>query len=194
MNKLWHFGDSFATFTNHNDTFSHWIARSIEYVYVPMGESGLSNEQIFSKILKYYNSFKKDDILIINFSFLSRMSYVDSFGNIHSTNTLFDDGNSQLTKQGVDFLRTDNEKMIDYLLSCNYDYNIKLFKNISILLNNLIDLGVLVYSVSIKKEELYLNKKIFKINQYNLNIPNEIFFFRVRKVGCRAGPGGKERR
>jgi len=176
MNKLWHFGDSFATFSDLYDRYPEWIARSINYEHIAMGEGGFSNEQIFSKILKYYNSFKKDDILIINFSFLSRMSYVDQFGNIQSTNTLFDDNNSHLTKKGVDFLRTDNEKMIDYLLSCNYDYNIKLFKNISILLNNLIDLGVIVYSVLIKKEELYLNKKIYKINEYNLNLPNELIF------------------
>jgi hypothetical protein len=176
MNKLWNFGDSFATFKDNYDSYPAWLANSINYEHVAMGEGGFSNEQIFSKILKYYNFFKKNDILIINFSFFSRMSYVNEFGEIQSTNTLFDDNNSQLTKDGVNFLRTNNEKMIDYLLSCNYDYNIKLFNNMSILLDNLIKIGVMVYSVFIKKEELYLNKKIFTINEYNLNVPNELFF------------------
>jgi hypothetical protein len=174
-NKLYHFGDSFAV-VKKSKNFGEHIAEHFNMHYINIGETGISNEQIFHKILDYYENINSNDIVLINFSFLARGLMVNEMGNLKSTNTLLDDNQNIITAEGLNLLRTNSATILDYFIKYSYDYNIKLFTLISKVLNNLEKRGVRVYYVFIKKDNLYYGNKTFNKTEYDFNLPNELHF------------------
>jgi hypothetical protein len=144
--------------------------------YVNKGETGISNEQIFHKILDCYNDINSNDVVMINFSFLGRGLMVNENGSLKSTNTLLDDNQNIITTEGLNLLRTNSAAILDYFIKYSYDYNIKLFTSISKVLYNLEKKGVRVYHIFIKKDNLYYGNKIFNKTEYDFNLPNELNF------------------
>ena len=135
-NTLYHFGDSFAV-VKKSKNFGAYIAEHFNMCYINQGETGISNEQIFHKILDCYDNINSGDIVLINFSFLARGLMVNEIGDLKSTNTLLDDNQNIITAEGLNLLRTNSAAILDYFIKYNYDYNIKLFTSISKVLNNL---------------------------------------------------------
>jgi len=174
-NKLYHFGDSFAV-VKKSKNFGEYIADDLGLFYVNKGETGISNEQIFHKILDCYNDINSNDVVMINFSFLGRGLMVNENGSLKSTNTLLDDNQNIITTEGLNLLRTNSAAILDYFIKYSYDYNIKLFTSISKVLNNLEKKGVRVYHIFIKKDNLYYGNKIFNKTEYDFNLPNELNF------------------
>jgi hypothetical protein len=174
-NKLYHFGDSFAV-VKKSKNFGEHIAEHFGMNYSNYAQVGYSNEQIFHSILDVYNDINKNDIVLINFSFLGRGLMVTETGHLKSTNTLLDDNIQIITQDGLNLLRTNSAAILDYFIKYSYDYNIKLFTSISKVLYNLEKKGVKVYHTFIKKDNLYYGNTVFSKDEYNLNLPNQLDF------------------
>ena len=174
-NKLYHFGDSFSISTGTQENFGTKIAEYYKLNYIHLGNGGDSNDQILEKIMKEQYQFKIGDIVLINFSFLSRFLTVDENGTLISSARYFDDSNRGFTGDQREYFNND-DTVLDYFLNNNYEYNIRLFSLINTFLSILVERGITIYSVMIRKEELYKGKKIYKIEDYDLKLFNELIF------------------
>lgn len=81
MNKLWIFGDSYSTYnrergTNPLSIYSD-VAEYLNFEESNNSISGLSTSDIFANFLKFLPEYKSGDIIIFQFSFLNRISYID---------------------------------------------------------------------------------------------------------------------
>lgn len=135
-NKLWHFGDSFACWLNHSKPeltsqkgFSEYISDYYNVGYRYFGREGYSNDEIFKLMLTNFCKFKENDIILINWSFFERLSYISKYLNNCSTNLLLSSN---------DYLKHDeltpyNKKYINYILSEKLEFSVlesfDLFKN-----------------------------------------------------------------
>ena len=164
QNKLHHFGASFAV-VRKSKNFGNYIADDLGVDYINYAKVGCSNEEIFHSILDAYNNIITNDIVLINFSFLSRSLMVTPDGNFKSTNTLLNDDNQTITNEGLQLFRSDIGDILNYFIKYNYDYNIKLFTLISKSLSNLEKKGIKIYYVFVKKEELYYGRET--VNKFN---------------------------
>jgi hypothetical protein len=189
MNTFWHFGDSFSfnDFNlepewRQENNFGQIISKKLGMKYIFRSLTGISNEQIFHFILKESNNFKKGDFIFINWSFFSRGTYIDLYNEkynilknkewkmnkeltenflINSTNHWFDENHGEFNEGQEDFFSfIQNHKFImDYLLSYNFDFNLKLFNTISIYFKTLHDRGIKIFNLFIRdNESLYYNK------------------------------------
>jgi hypothetical protein len=174
-NTLYHFGDSFTIALGSDGSFGKIIADYYELEYFHLGNGGDSNDQILEKIMKEQYPIKKGDVVLINFSFLSRFLTVDENGNLVSSARYFDDSNKGFTGDQREYFNND-DTVLDYFLNNNYEYNIRLFSLINTFLSILVERGITVYSVMIRKEDLYKGKKIYKIEDYDLKLFNELIF------------------
>ena len=187
MNNFWHFGDSFS-FNDFNlesewkqeDNFGHIISKKLGVNYKFRSLTGISNYQIFNLILKESNNFIQGDIIFINWSFFTRGTYVDIYDErynivktnklelsynetqniIKSTNHWFDENHGEFNKDEFEFYDfiTNHKFIMDYLLSHNFDYNLKLFNTISIYFKTLKDKGIKIFNLFIRdNESLYYN-------------------------------------
>jgi hypothetical protein len=174
-NTLYHFGDSFSISTGIQENFGKKIADNYELIYLHLGNGGDSNDQILEKIMKEQYQIKRGDVVLINFSFLSRFLTVDENGTLISSARYFDDSNRGFTEHQREYFNYD-DTVLDYFLNNNYEYNIRLFSLINTFLSILVERGITIYSVLIRKEELYMGKKIYKIEDYDLKLFNELIF------------------
>jgi hypothetical protein len=81
-NKLWRFGDSWSktqddTYSNIELNHSHYIADYFGLELNHLGCGGFSNLQIFKKILENTHLYSPNDIILINFASISRVSIID---------------------------------------------------------------------------------------------------------------------
>ena len=170
MSTIFHFGDSFGT-TSYTDVESpkHFVnicADNIGYEYINFSERGISNEMILNKLLKNIYSFKKNDIVFINFSYLVRgCFYSEKDRCVKSTNILYDE-----THNKEQFYNADNEKVLklfDYYLNETEDYNRRIFLLFNTLIGQLINKGIKVFYIHI--DNLFLTNNL-------LDVGNNIIF------------------
>jgi hypothetical protein len=174
-NTLYHFGDSFGKAENYANSFGIKIANHYGLKYLDFSDGGLSNDQILQKMLNNLDLFKRADVILINFSYLSRFFTLNPNLELTSTAKYFDDNSGRGTDHYESFYQN-RETLLDYFLNYNYEYNIKLFTTINSLLNGLKKRGVEVYSVLLKKDSLFMDGKEIKSNEYSFNLPNEVKF------------------
>ena len=160
MKKLFHFGDSYGTVNYYGDNkhFCHHIADSIEYKYIPaFTVGGASNEIIFRKILEQLQNYREGDIILINFSFLSRGCFLNKVTNtIESTNVLFNElyDNEIINKKKYSRVLEENEgvlSLVDYYIKNPIDYNFRLFKLINPLFEYLISKKISIFYIFIEE-------------------------------------------
>lgn len=72
MNKLYHYGDSFATCDDSEIIFSKYIAKDMGLKFVSRASSGKSNLSILSNILKDLPTLNSGDKILIGFTFFTR--------------------------------------------------------------------------------------------------------------------------
>lgn len=148
MNKIHHFGDSYAGTNGSNKHFVKLISEKLGYKHIHNSVGGSSNEMIFSKLLNEIYKFESDDILFFNFSFFIRGSYYDkNTKEIMSTNLFVNDQERKIQKQ---FYEKDMEfifGVISYILDYNEDYNRKLFEKFDILFKLFVEKNISVYYI-----------------------------------------------
>lgn len=167
MNNLWHFGSSYGLSGPNENVFSYHIAERFNKNLIHKVVSGSSNFMIFSKILEYEKEFKKNDIVLINWTWLSRGEYIDKYETLKSTNIFIKEKNMELINPP-----DENELNLDWILNWSYDWNVKLFKYIiSNYFINLKKRGIESYNVWFSDDSVYQNsiKKNFSIKRCNLS-------------------------
>lgn len=182
--KFYHFGDSYADFTDDSEiNFGELLSNYFKCdEYLNYGESGASNEMIFHNILKKSHQFNSDDIIFINWSFLTRTSYVtDSSIELKSTNQYIDDYLNKITHENNDIFKflEKHSHIVEYVLYNNYDIVIKLFSGyINPFIDLLLHKNIKVISLFIDEScDLYMNKKIVtKFNNTKAVPPNTLVF------------------
>jgi len=174
-NTLHHFGASFAV-VRKSKNFGNYIADDLGINYINYAKVGCSNEEILHEILDAYNNIKPNDIVLINFSRLSRSLMVTSEGTFKSTNTLLNDANQTITNEGLQLFRSDNGDILNYFIKYNYDYNFKLFTLITKILSNLEKNGIKIYYVFVKKEKLYYGSQYVNELNYESIGKNQLLF------------------
>lgn len=179
-NKLWRFGDSYSLT---NNVFNHielnhssYIAEHFNLELVHLGQGGLSNLEIFNKILSNNQKYKKGDMLLINFASTSRFAIVEN-DEIIKINGEGDIINNQTIRNSVL-----NDLIIP--ISDIIFYLIKPF------LESLIKKGVRVYHFynSMDREEGLISTKIkneliFNVTDSASNISNQGFILWVNDRG-----------
>ena len=106
-NTLFHFGDSFGTWGDGKHPlsakkgFSEYIADYFNLDFKHLAVGGSNNHQITSRILDYYDVFKPNDMILINWSFLERFPVI--------TNHNVTDFNSIVSSMSADHRIVDKE-------------------------------------------------------------------------------------
>jgi len=196
-NKLWHFGDSFSCWYNHERIdktskkgFSEYIADFYNYSFIHFGREGYSNEQIFELLLNNFYKFKPGDFILINWSFFERTFFISENLNYCSTNLLI----SNHYKKHKELVPYNQDYLENYIISSKKDYclieSLGFFNTIIIpFIQGLENMGVNVISsfnannVDCKKNYKSKNKYIIYDDDrcwidYDLLINNRIDFIR----------------
>lgn len=170
MNTLYHFGDSFAfndfskesytkgrlnEATYQDGNFGSIIAESLGLKYNFQAKTGDSNQLIFDRILSFSNHYKKGDVLLINWSFFSRGTYIKILEQkqqyqLSSTNGWFDEGILKYTNdyEAIEFFKKEYGFLMDYIINYNFDLTVKLFEGpVSHFFKTLLDKDVKIYNV-----------------------------------------------
>jgi len=171
MNSLYHFGDSFVV----PEIIGHKLAKLYDCEYKQRSFGGITNDEIFYKILEEYDNIKPHDIVLINLTFLVRFYNLNEFCKLSSTNYLYRESDGEFV-DGYYEAYVKQQKHFDYYWDCSLEYNLKLFKNINRVLNNLIKKGVLLFCVPIRRDNLTHMGKTYTPADYSLDIPNELVF------------------
>lgn len=153
MSCIWHFGDSYGRmdegFVYPSKHFVHLCADEIGYDYKPNSFGGISNEMIYSNILKELVSYKPNDIIFINWSFFQRASFWDNVNKkVRSTNVLYNEMEDIISDyKWEDSIIKNVVPMLDYYLNNSTDYNMRLFSLINFTLSYLEKIGVSIFYI-----------------------------------------------
>lgn len=155
-NKLWRFGDSYSTtqderFGDIELNHSQYISDYFNLELVHLGQGGLSNIEIFNKILSNNENYKKNDMILINFASPSRTAVVQ---------------NNQISSTANGGEHTHDDENLKKIIINDLQYPISdmIFYLVKPFLESLIDRGVKVYH--------FYNDYASKPN----NIKNELIF------------------
>jgi len=156
-NKLWRFGDSYST--TQDDRFgdielnhSVYISEHFDLELVHLGQGGLSNLEIFNKLLSNNQNYQKNDMILINFASFSRVSLVEG---------------DRIVSTASDSSMTYHNKNIKNIIINDLQHSISdmIFYLVKPFLESLIDRGINVYHFYNDYDEKYINIKnelIFK--------------------------------
>ena len=167
MNTIHHFGDSYGK-TIESTHFVEICSQKLNKKYLHNCVGGSSNEIILKIILQQINSFKINDIVFIQFSYLCRGNWWnENTQKIENTNHLYD----EIYKNKYFEIANDNKKLlflIEYYLTYTEDYSRRIFNIINVVLEQLIAKGIHVYFIHIDDSE-YINSLL----EYGFNIKFE---------------------
>ena len=91
LNKLWRFGDSYSKtqdqqFGDIELNHSVYISEHFNMELVHLGDGGLSNLEIFQRILSNNQNYREGDMILINFAHTSRTALVENHKIICTAN------------------------------------------------------------------------------------------------------------
>ena len=184
MKTLWQFGDSFTAPQNPQN-WGYKLSKKLKIDnFEQRGRLGHSNYQILTEILKDLDNIKPDDMVLVNWSYLTRGTIVlkptDLEANILSTNRFFND--ESLNFNGEDKLGNDEAEtfrkfagLINDVIQQSLQFNSLIFYQFKLIQDLLERRGCKkVYSVFLEKENLYwYNEKLpwpddsFGLNELN---------------------------
>jgi hypothetical protein len=166
MSTIHHFGDSYGEIDYLLEDYPlkdyplHFVelcSKKLKKKYKNHSVSGYSNEFILKKIIEKMDTFKKNDIVFIQFSYFCRGAwYNDMNKQIENTNTLYDEINriyygGDNTVQHLKKVNN-NEKLlslVNYYLKYTEDYARRIFDIINIIIKQLITMGICVFFIHI---------------------------------------------
>ena len=88
MNKLWHYGDSFATCGPFETVFSQYIANHYGLRLNYLAAGGMGNFEIFSRVISNDTKYKEGDIVLINWTFFGRNTLTTIDGELIGVDNL----------------------------------------------------------------------------------------------------------
>jgi hypothetical protein len=153
MNKLYHFGDSYGTISQHSKHFVELLSDKLNLVYEPYGVGGSSNELILTRFLKEIYNFKDGDVLFFNFSYFVRGTYYDkNRKEILSSNYFVNDTLRNYRERdlvGLEYVMS----VFDYHVNNLEDYNRKVFDKFDTLFELLVKKNIKIYYLFIENSE-----------------------------------------
>jgi hypothetical protein len=153
MNKLHHFGDSYATVPHNIKHYVELLSDKLNLTYVPYGVGGYSNELILTKFMKEIYNFEDGDVLFFNFSFFVRGTYYDkNKKQILSSNYFVNDTLKHYREEdimGLEYVMG----VFDYHLKYTEDYNRKIFDKFDTIFELLIKKNIKIYYLFIVNDE-----------------------------------------
>jgi len=169
-NTLWHFGDSFGLWGTAPKGFSSYIADYFNLELKHLCVAGNSNDLILYDLIEHLNYIKEGDVIIFNWSFFPRTSFIDKEYKVQSFNRIYTQPNKSYEEHGIE---TDEymKFLIHESTEFSREYTIKLFRNnINPIITNLHSRGVLTASCFISNITKGSNGKWDEI----VDIPNEL--------------------
>jgi hypothetical protein len=159
MSTIHHFGDSYGVidYVDNkkvilNEGTSHFVelcSKKLNKNYINYSEPGYSNEFILKTIIEKMATFKKNDIVFIQFSYFCRgVWYNDISKQIENTNSLYDEHLNMRYFERAN----NNEKLlslVNYYLNYTEDYARRIFDIINVVIKQLITMGVCVFFIHI---------------------------------------------
>ena len=129
-NTLWHFGDSFGCWGNPQQPeksakkgFSKYIAEYYNLHYKHHAVEGSSNDEITKNIISNIGKFKKNDTILINWSFFTRYCFTNIYGTVKNINHVLNNlevsnGKYTVTPDNLDYKKFefDSKEYYDYVL------------------------------------------------------------------------------
>ena len=144
MNKIYHFGDSYAAVGQYDTHFVRLLSKNNGYEYdVNTARPGASNELMLNNLLYKIFDIEDGDMLFFNFSFFVRGCYYDiEKREILSTNKYYCDGLNENKKlfECDQYIRD----IITYQLDYNEDYNRRLFHQFDAIFEQLYKRNIVV--------------------------------------------------
>ncbi len=119
MNKLFVFGDSytqghhnFENFPNYKkykelrggflfDLWSEVLSKKLNYELENHGHSAISNEEIFDYVCQQINRVNKNDIVIINWTYITRFAWASKYGNFVTVHAALCEEISEKTRKEI---------------------------------------------------------------------------------------------
>jgi len=120
MNTLYHFGDSYGTCDEKETLFSHYISEHFHLQHKPLSVVGYSNLSIFSDILSHTHQFKPNDMILVNWSFFTRVDIPSEDIRIDGTRGFMNHSHEHFQKHfspyanwvihGIDYIKEESTK------------------------------------------------------------------------------------
>ena len=129
-NYLWHYGDSWSTCGNFEVVYSKHIADGIGLELRHLGEGGTGNFEIFSNIIKNDTSYKVGDMILINWSFFSRLTLTQITGELIGVDNLLVHFPNIAEKSKINSVS--KNFLMDYVNNWSFMEQYKLFKHIAL--------------------------------------------------------------
>jgi hypothetical protein len=128
MNKLWHYGDSFALCGTFETIFSHYIAKHYGMRLMHLAAGGNGNFEIFSTLISNDVKYKEGDVILINWTFFSRNTLTTIDGKLIGVDNLL-----VHFPEVIEFNKIDSEAknfLIDLTNDWSFIDSVKLFNHI----------------------------------------------------------------
>jgi hypothetical protein len=88
MNKLWHYGDSYAVCGPFETVFSQYIADHYGLSLRHLAAGGMGNFEIFSSLISNDSRYEDGDVILINWSFFTRNTLTTIDGKLIGVDNL----------------------------------------------------------------------------------------------------------
>jgi hypothetical protein len=88
MNKLWHYGDSYAVCGPFETVFSQYIADHYGLSLRHLAAGGMGNFEIFSSLISNDSKYEEGDVILINWSFFTRNTLTTIDGKLIGVDNL----------------------------------------------------------------------------------------------------------
>ena len=178
MKNFWIFGDSFTAPSNKNG-WGQKLAKKLYKNPEHRGFSGASNYQILLAIINQLSNIKSHDMILINWSFLTRGILFTKNGMVSTNRFYYDEGKSFNTLGNLESheisLKNQYIDSLNYLLENSNQENSMVFKLAQSLQSYFEEKEVRMVSVFLEKDWLTSNNRKIKWPQNNFEL-NELNF------------------
>ena len=178
MKNFWIFGDSFTAPPNKNG-WGQKLAKKLYRNPKHRGFSGASNYQILLTIINHLSDIKSHDILLVNWSFLTRGVLFTKDGMVSTNRFYYDEGKSFNTPGNLEsheiVIKNTYINSLNYLLENSNQENSMVFRLAQSLQSYFEEKEVRMVSVFLEKDWLTSNDMKIKWPENNFEL-NELNF------------------
>lgn len=175
MKNFWHFGDSFTTPGNPKG-WGFFLSSKLHRNFIHRGQSGASNYQILLNIMNELNNIKSDDIVLVNWSFLTRGVLFTKKGMSSTNRFFFDEGkefnqDDKLNDREI-YIKNKYIDSLEYLIKNSKQENYMVFMLAKSLQDFFEENNIRMTSVFLEKDWLTSNGKKVSWPDNNFNLHN----------------------
>lgn len=175
MKTLWLFGDSFTAPGNQRG-WGYYLSKKLNYNFKHKGISGASNYQILFNLVRNLSYIKENDLIVINWSFLTRGTLFSTDGMISSNRFYFDEEKSWNKLNNLEnseiHIKNNNIDILNYIIDNSIQENSMVFTLAKAIQDYLETKNINVYSNFLEKGWLTHNGKKLPWPEDNFGLNN----------------------